>query len=63
MKSSVKSSLIVGAVYVVGGYLGYRTGKSKGKLEVHLEQLKRNYSQLDKLLKEKYPEKFENEES
>lgn len=63
MKDNIKASLIVGAVYAVGGYLGYRAGKSKGKLEVHLEQLKGNYNQLDKLLKEKYPEKFEDEES
>ena len=61
VKASLGASIFVGAVYAVGGILGYRAGKSKGKLETHLEQLNENHEQLNKYLKKVSPKK--NEES
>ena len=67
MKVNFKSGLgavaYVAMAYSVGVYLGYRVGKSQGRLEVYV---KKAMDQLDKdmaEMQEKYPEYFSDEES
>lgn len=63
VKFGVGSMAYVMLVYTVGSYLGYRVGRSRGKLEVYSEQL---LDQLDKTMdkmRDKFPEYFNDEES
>lgn len=67
MKGNVKFGLgaaaYVAAVYAIGSYLGYRVGKSQGRLEVYLENTLERLDKNMTEMREKYPEYFNDEES
>lgn len=62
MNAKLMGCLYVGAVYAVGAFLGYRAGRSKGRLEMYC-QLKNNEIEEDLArLRQDFPEFFEEKE-
>lgn len=61
LKVGLGFGLYVGFVYVVGSYLGYRLGKSTGRLEAEIDHIEKDIERYEKELKERNPELFEEE--
>lgn len=50
-KAGLGCSLYVGCVYLIGSYLGYRVGKTQGKIEAHIESIESTMSIPNELKK------------
>ena len=62
MKERLIGGLYVGVVYAVGAYLGYRAGRSKGRLEMYCDMAREQHEKAMEELKRDHPELFEEEE-